>query len=244
MDAQVRSSAPPFFRARQDEKISQRFAGFIPCFLCRDFCAVISVLKNVHRLGEPVSSRRTSAHLERRGQTYNTDFKTKNAQIGSFLWSEKNKIENIKTAYISEVLRANQIPVQQGPIMLIGRNKHPSLRNLKKNVIESSPGQNSKPERNGRIVKTDFWKTDKLDRGDVEILAAVANRLPQGIRPSSSTYAPEFTWSVQIHDMMYELKMEPAKAKASNYNANPEWCVNSSIRLSGDAVFLQKDPEL
>ncbi|CAA9993445.1 unnamed protein product [Nesidiocoris tenuis] len=39
------------------------------CFLCRVFCAVISVLKNVHRLGEPVSSRRTSAHLERRGQT-------------------------------------------------------------------------------------------------------------------------------------------------------------------------------
>ncbi|CAA9998108.1 unnamed protein product, partial [Nesidiocoris tenuis] len=32
------------------------------------------------------------------------DFKTKNAQVGSFLWPEKNKIENTKNTNISEVL--------------------------------------------------------------------------------------------------------------------------------------------
>ncbi|CAB0008338.1 unnamed protein product [Nesidiocoris tenuis] len=38
---------------------------------------------------------------------YNKDYKTKNAQIGSFLWPEKNKIGNSKNANISEVLLVN-----------------------------------------------------------------------------------------------------------------------------------------
>ncbi|CAB0018587.1 unnamed protein product, partial [Nesidiocoris tenuis] len=33
-------------------------------------------------------------------------FETKNAQIGPFLWPEKNKIENTKNANISEVLQS------------------------------------------------------------------------------------------------------------------------------------------